>query len=70
MDLNIMSLDEVKTGDIQEILQKLSSSQEGLASSAATERLRQFGYNEIKEKKVNPNLQISQLFLGADSLDD
>ncbi len=54
MDLNIMSLDEVKTGDIQEILQKLSSSQEGLASSAAKERLRQFGYNEIKEKKVNP----------------
>ncbi len=59
-----MSLDEVKTGDIQEILQKLSSSQEGLASSAAKERLRQFGANEIKEKKVNPIFKFLSYFWG------
>jgi H+-transporting ATPase len=38
---------------LKEVFEKLSSSQEGLSSAEAKERLK-YGYNEIQERKVNP----------------
>jgi H+-transporting ATPase len=39
---------------LEEVFEKLSSSQEGLSSAEAKERLQKYGYNEIQERKVNP----------------
>jgi H+-transporting ATPase len=39
---------------LEDIFEKLSSSQKGLPSAEAKERLQKYGYNEIQEKKVNP----------------
>jgi H+-transporting ATPase len=39
---------------LEEVFEKLSSSQKGLSSADAKKRLQKYGYNEIQEKKVNP----------------
>jgi H+-transporting ATPase len=39
---------------LEETFKNLSSSQEGLSSTEAEERLQKYGYNEIEERKVNP----------------
>ncbi len=39
---------------VDEVFKKLSSSQKGLSSAEAKERLQKYGYNDIQEKKVNP----------------
>jgi H+-transporting ATPase len=39
---------------LEEVFEKLSSSQKGLSSAEAKERLQKYGYNEIQERKVNP----------------
>ncbi|HEX6294133.1 MAG TPA: plasma-membrane proton-efflux P-type ATPase [Nitrososphaeraceae archaeon] len=38
---------------IEEVFEKLSSSEKGLSSVAAKERLQKYGYNEIQERKVS-----------------
>lgn len=38
---------------LEEVFEKLSSSQKGL-SSAEAKRLQKYGYDEIQERKVNP----------------
>jgi H+-transporting ATPase len=39
---------------LEEVFEKLSSSQKGLSSAEAKERLQKYGYNEIQERKVSP----------------
>ncbi len=39
---------------VDEVFKKLSSSQKGLSSAEAKERLQKYGYNDIQEKKFNP----------------
>ena len=39
---------------LEEVFEKLSSSQKGLSSAEAKERLQRYGYNEIQERKVSP----------------
>jgi H+-transporting ATPase len=39
---------------LEEVFEKLSSSQRGLSSADVKERLQKYGYNEIQERKVNP----------------
>ncbi len=64
MDEISQTTPESQRADINELLQKLSSSPNGLSSSEAKERLRQHGFNEIPEKKVNPFLQLLRYFWG------
>ena len=45
---------------LEEVFEKLSSSQKGLSSAVAKERLLRYGYNEIQERKVSP----TKKFLG------
>lgn len=47
-----------------ELLRKLSSHETGLSESAAKERLGQYGYNEIPEKKVNRIARLLKYFWG------
>jgi H+-transporting ATPase len=39
---------------LEDVFEKLSSSQKGLSSAEAKKRIQKYGYNEIQERKVNP----------------
>jgi H+-transporting ATPase len=64
MDKNYKTNMDPQKADINDLLQKLKSSPQGLSSSEAKERLQQYGFNEIPEKKVNPFLQLLRYFWG------
>ena len=52
----------------EELFSALSSSKSGLSSSQAEERLGEYGYNEITEKKVNPLVKLLGYFWGPIAL--
>jgi len=60
----LVTTEEAKKADIDEFLQKLSSSEKGLSTSEAHERLQNFGPNEISERKRNPVLKFLTYFWG------
>jgi H+-transporting ATPase len=64
MDKSFITTEDAKKADIKELFQKLSSSTKGLSSSEAKERLQQYGYNEITEKKKSLILKLLSYFWG------
>ncbi len=64
MDKSSITTEDAKKADIKELFQKLSSSTEGISSSEAKERLQQYGYNEITEKKKSLILKLLSYFWG------
>jgi H+-transporting ATPase len=56
--------EKAKVTSPQDLLQQLSSSKKGLSDSEARQRLEQFGYNEIKEKKVSAFRKLLGYFWG------
>jgi H+-transporting ATPase len=58
------STEQAKKTTIDEILEGLSSTKNGLSSTEANERLQQYGPNEIPEKKENPLLKFLSYFWG------
>jgi H+-transporting ATPase len=64
MDKNSKTSMDPQKADINDLLQKLKSSPNGLSSSEAKERLQRHGFNEIPERKVNPFLQLLRYFWG------
>jgi H+-transporting ATPase len=64
MRQNAISTEEAKQISINELFQKLASSQVGLSTSEAEQRLQQYGYNEIAEKKVNSLVKFFGYFWG------
>ncbi len=60
-----MNINEWKILKIQDTFSKLSSSKDGLQTKDALNRLKKFGYNEIKEKKINPALKFLKTFYGG-----
>ena len=64
MDQNVLTTEEAKKANIDELLKKLVADQNGLSSSEAEKRLQQYGPNEIREKKVNPLLKFLRYFWG------
>jgi H+-transporting ATPase len=64
MGWNAMSAEEIKKVSVDELLHKLSSNKDGLSEPSAKERLGQYGYNEIPEKKVNPIVRLLRYFWG------
>ncbi|MGA7075783.1 MAG: plasma-membrane proton-efflux P-type ATPase [Halobacteriota archaeon] len=59
-----MSGDEVQKANVTELLQRLSSSENGLSATEASRRLDSYGPNEITEKRVNPLLKFITYFWG------
>jgi H+-transporting ATPase len=59
-----MTTEEAKKAEINELLDKLSTSKKGLSSSEARGRLQQYGFNEVPEKKVNPLAKFLGYFWG------
>ena len=49
---------------VEDLLEKLSASKEGISSSEAERRLQRYGTNEIPEKKVNPAVRFLSFFWG------
>jgi H+-transporting ATPase len=49
---------------LDELEARLKTSSQGLSQSGAAERLQQYGYNELPEKKVNPILKFISFFWG------
>ncbi len=64
MDRVMLTADEAGNTSVEELLEKLSTSAKGLASSECKVRLGKYGYNEIKEKKVSPVLKFLGYFWG------
>jgi H+-transporting ATPase len=64
MSKSLLSTEEAKKANVDEILSKLSASKDGLSSSEAQKRLQQYGLNEIPEKKANPLLKFLSYFWG------
>ncbi|KPJ58237.1 MAG: metal ABC transporter ATPase [Deltaproteobacteria bacterium DG_8] len=64
-----LSKDQTEPYDFQSLsaeytLKKLSVSSEGLSEEEASKRLKEYGYNEITEKKLNPLLKFLTYFWG------
>jgi H+-transporting ATPase len=60
----LITTEEAKKSDINELFQKLSSNAKGLSAPEAKERLQQYGYNEITEKKKSLLLKLLSYFWG------
>lgn len=60
----VVSTEEAKKASINELLQRLSSSEKGLSGSEAKQRRQKYGYNEIVEKRVSPILKLLSYFWG------
>jgi H+-transporting ATPase len=64
MNQTDITTEKAKETSIDELLGELSSSENGLSSSEAKDRLEKFGSNEISEKKVNPIKKFLGYFWG------
>lgn len=58
------STDDFKTLSIEESVRELQSDPNGVTSDEARKRIESYGYNEIKEKEVNPVLRVLSYFYG------
>ena len=56
--------DDLKSLPLPEVEKKLGSSPDGLTQAEAQKRLKQYGPNEIEEKKTNPILKFLSHFWG------
>jgi H+-transporting ATPase len=54
-------LKPISIGELQE---KLKTSPDGLSQNETQDRLKQYGYNEIPEEKINPFLKFLTYFWG------
>jgi H+-transporting ATPase len=59
-----VSTEDAKKASVDEMFSRLSASKEGLPSSEVEKRLRQYGPNEIPEKKINPIVKFLGYFWG------
>ncbi len=58
------STDDYQALDVNDVLKKLNTSSSGLSSSEAQNRIKLYGYNEIREKEVNPVRKFLLYFYG------
>jgi len=64
MNRSVVTTEDAKKANIDELLNRLSVTEKGLSSSDALVRLQQYGLNEIPEKKVNPIVKFLGYFWG------
>jgi H+-transporting ATPase len=56
--------EDLKKISVEESFKKFSSTENGIPNSAAADRIKEYGYNEISEKKVNPIIKFLSYFWG------
>jgi H+-transporting ATPase len=64
MSDNLLSTEDAKKVNVDELLKKLATNRTGLSSSEVEKRLQQYGPNEIQEKKANPLKKFLGYFWG------
>jgi H+-transporting ATPase len=64
MSESLLSTEDAKKANVDELLSRLSASKDGLSSSEAEKRLQQYGPNDIPEKKENPLIKFLTYFWG------
>ncbi|NOY61331.1 MAG: plasma-membrane proton-efflux P-type ATPase [Calditrichaeota bacterium] len=64
MDKSILDISEIKKLSVEDLFKKFSSSEKGLSDSSVKERVEEYGYNEISEKKVSPLMKFLSYFWG------
>jgi H+-transporting ATPase len=60
----IIETEELKKLSVEELFKKFSSTEKGISDSSVSERIKEYGYNEISEKKVNPIIKFLSYFWG------
>ena len=64
MKNDVIEIEELKKISVEDLFKKFSSSEKGLSSAIATDSIKDYGYNEISEKKVNPIIKFLTYFWG------
>ena len=64
MQNETIKTEDLKKLSVEESFKKFSSSEKGISDATATDRIKEYGYNEIAEKKVNPVLKFLSYFWG------
>jgi len=64
MNKTTMDMEALKKATAKELFNIFSSSKTGLSDSKAKERLQEYGYNEISEKKTSPLIKFLSYFWG------
>lgn len=64
MEKILLTADEIKSSTAETLYTRFETNAQGLTSESARERLETYGYNEIREKKVNPLLKFLGYFWG------
>jgi H+-transporting ATPase len=64
MNRILLDISEIKKRSVENLFTKFSSSKNGLADSSAKDRVEEYGFNEISEKKVNPIIKFLSYFWG------
>ena len=59
-----ITAEEAENTEVRSLFGKLESSESGLSTSEAEQRLSQFGFNEISEKKISPVAEFLSYFWG------
>jgi H+-transporting ATPase len=64
MSESLLSTEDAKKANVDELLSRLRAGKDGLSSSEAEKRLQQYGPNDIPEKKENPLIRFLTYFWG------
>ena len=64
MENKLLTTEDAKTTSKEKLFDLLSANAKGLSSSDAEQRLKEYGANEIQEKKANPVLKLLRYFWG------
>ena len=59
-----LTADEITKTSVEDFFSSLSTGKDGISSDEAKKRLKEYGYNEIEEKKVNPLRKLLGYFYG------
>ncbi|MCW8823669.1 MAG: plasma-membrane proton-efflux P-type ATPase, partial [Ignavibacteriaceae bacterium] len=64
MENETLKTEDLKKLSVEESFKKFSSSEKGISDATANDRIKEYGYNEISEKKVNPIVKFLSYFWG------
>jgi H+-transporting ATPase len=59
-----LEIEDLKKLSVEELFKKFSSTEKGISDSSVNDRIKEYGYNEISEKKINPIIKFLSYFWG------